>query len=711
MAGDTSLVAQTDFSAGAFQGPARHLIPRNGLAECRNGLVDESGSVYKRGGAQLLSTADSGGGGRLPHTLFDGYLSAGRRTLFADASNLFVLDGADAPVTLPGGGLNGPKGVVVIGGCLIVAGKVYAGSLKLANYATGTISTTNGSAVITGAGTTWNTLVDAGMLLAIGSERLYVVKSVDSTTQITLTEAYEGTTAGGKAYALQPVGALPAAQTSDIYAVSGDRLVVVSGNVITFSNGRSPGGSGLPPAGQLRWQTFTATDRWQVPDGAQGLGAAALGETVFVFTTSGVYALANLAYDLTDTAGNLQQRLTHVNPELILWGGNAGIAAWNDRLVVPATEGIWLMGGSGAAQLLSLSIPARIRNHVALANVPGAVAVYRGHLIVPVVTPVNGWADLMVCRLDRPVETDEGKVFPWTWHDGYGAQVGAVAVRRAQGDRPRLLGTGQAAAAPGSGPSGVNFTQIAGGGLSDHAALYWKVTAIVAGTESAPSVEIGRPASSFGPVHLVSYVVSWNAVPGASGYRVYRGGAPGGEVAYFAVGAVTSFTDIGDPGTAGTPPAGGIGSRVLELSSYFEPGVAVKNDHDGSTHEFSVVTRDFTPERLNIDTFVRHLRMRYELVDAATDDPKITAWYSLGRPVAQALWGTAIWGTASWASAETSQEVQLATQAPEHDGTRLFTWTVGKRARLLRFRLRSVNPSASLKIRTLEVKSRPSGKV
>jgi hypothetical protein len=162
-----SIDAQTDFSAGAFQGVARHLIPRNGLYEAINSLLDDSGSIYKRGGSAYLSTAEAATNG-LPLFLFDGYLSAGRRTFWADASAFGVLDGTEAPLNLAGGGITGPRRGVVIGGVLIVDGKLYAGSLKTANYSTGTISVTQGSAVITGSGTTWNTLVDVGMLLQVG---------------------------------------------------------------------------------------------------------------------------------------------------------------------------------------------------------------------------------------------------------------------------------------------------------------------------------------------------------------------------------------------------------------------------------------------------------------------------------------------------------------------------------------------------------------
>jgi hypothetical protein len=591
-----SIDPQTDFSAGAFQGVARHLIPRNGVYEAINSLLDDSGSIYKRGGSAVLSTAEAATNG-LPLFLFDGYLSAGRRTFWADASAFGVLDGTEAPLNLAGGGITGPRRGVVIGGVLIVDGKLYAGSLKTASYSTGTISVTQGSAVITGAGTTWNTLVDVGMLLQVGgSGRYYVVKSIDSTTQITLTEAFEGTTAAGQAYVLSPMGTLPAAQQSRYYAVAGNKLVIGSGNVITFSNGISPGGTGLPPAGQLRWQTFTATDKWQLPDGAQVSGIAALGDDVLVFTTAGLYVLGNIAYDLTDAAGNLQQTLRRTTPDLILWG-DAGIASWGNELIVPATDGVWLVAAGGQIKLLSHSFGGRVRDHVSQSRQPGQATVYRGHYLLPVLSAANAWADAMVCRADRPVRVGQAEVYPWTWLTGSGAKSGALGVRRASGARPRLVG----------------------------------------------------------------------AVPGSTG------------------------------------------SRVLDLSGFFEPAAPVKNDHDGTTHEWLVTTRDITPDRLNIEAYVRQLRARYELIDAGTDNPTISAWYSGGAvATTTSNWGMN-WGS-NWSELDGADFLQLSGQAPEDDGRKPYPWRVGRRVRFVRFRLRNLTPAARLTLRNMEVKSRPSGR-
>ncbi|MCL2892462.1 hypothetical protein [Brenneria tiliae] len=75
-------------------------------------------------------------------------------------------------------------------------------------YRIGTITATNGSKIITGAGTAWtNPLngVSAGRMLllpAAGTVQLYEIASVQSDTQLTLVDNFTGTTGAGKAYAI-----------------------------------------------------------------------------------------------------------------------------------------------------------------------------------------------------------------------------------------------------------------------------------------------------------------------------------------------------------------------------------------------------------------------------------------------------------------------------------------------------------------------------
>src|SRR4051794_11644921 len=183
-------ISQEDFSAGAFQAVARHLIPRTGLYDAQNSLYDDDGSIYRRGGSEYLSNAAFGTGLRW---LWTATFAAGRRTLFASPTAFGVLAADDAtPVSLGGAGLAAPVGAVQIGQLLFIEdGTIYGGSLKAADYSTGTVAVTLNSATVTGTSTLWTANVDAGMLVRIaGAGPYYVVKSVDSATQITLTEPY-----------------------------------------------------------------------------------------------------------------------------------------------------------------------------------------------------------------------------------------------------------------------------------------------------------------------------------------------------------------------------------------------------------------------------------------------------------------------------------------------------------------------------------------
>lgn len=74
-------------------------------------------------------------------------------------------------------------------------------------YETGTVDVTNGSATVTGSGTSWDSELKAGDFIHVGATdqtdptaTWYEIDSVDSDTQLTLTETYNETTAAGQDY-------------------------------------------------------------------------------------------------------------------------------------------------------------------------------------------------------------------------------------------------------------------------------------------------------------------------------------------------------------------------------------------------------------------------------------------------------------------------------------------------------------------------------
>ncbi|MEK9211711.1 hypothetical protein [Sphingomonas sp. 2378] len=74
----------------------------------------------------------------------------------------------------------------------------------MAWYCAGTVTVTNGSVLVTGAGTAWIGNVQAGHAINLPDGRVYEVRSVDSHVQITLGSPYLGGTAAGQAYSVQP---------------------------------------------------------------------------------------------------------------------------------------------------------------------------------------------------------------------------------------------------------------------------------------------------------------------------------------------------------------------------------------------------------------------------------------------------------------------------------------------------------------------------
>lgn len=72
-------------------------------------------------------------------------------------------------------------------------------------YRTGTIALTNGSATVTGTGTAWIANASVGEGLVAPDGRIYEITNIGSDTSITISPAYLGSTASGRAYAIAPL--------------------------------------------------------------------------------------------------------------------------------------------------------------------------------------------------------------------------------------------------------------------------------------------------------------------------------------------------------------------------------------------------------------------------------------------------------------------------------------------------------------------------
>lgn len=70
----------------------------------------------------------------------------------------------------------------------------------IGSYTTGTVSCTKNSATVTGTGTTWSEIVNPGDILTLNDDKLYVIKTVNSNTSITLDKVFAENTVSNSAY-------------------------------------------------------------------------------------------------------------------------------------------------------------------------------------------------------------------------------------------------------------------------------------------------------------------------------------------------------------------------------------------------------------------------------------------------------------------------------------------------------------------------------
>lgn len=478
-------LVQDDFAAGAQRAVAPHLIDEDGAFSLQDFLLgDDDGSIFKRGGSVNVANADFGTSLRF---VWNGYLQGGRRTVIASEADFGVISVDEAtPLNLGGSGYTLPKRAAELGGVLYLAdGTLYGGSRKTADYSTGTVTATLGSKTITGAGTLWTANVDAGMLLRVaGTGRVYVVASVDSNTQITLRDAYEGATLGGQAYALTRLFTASAPyKSSGVMAVVANRLIVCIGNAVWHSE-------------PLKGHDFTATiepggatvDNVHYLDGGvQILGAAAVGpDQLLVFTTEGVTAIDNLSLNIVDNYGTPQRRIDQLSGEIILWG-NAGIASHRQAAIVPAQDGVYLMDGTGEPDLVSKTISPLYREYVRLGYVPGLAFVHNEHYFLPVLDVTGSPVDLLCCRLDRPYRSREQTYWPWSTITEP-ITAGASRASSGAGEAPKLL----AAASDGRLIDCSGYFTPNAGNAYDHDGVLYPQPEIVTRDYSIANGAIGR---------------------------------------------------------------------------------------------------------------------------------------------------------------------------------------------------------------------------
>jgi hypothetical protein len=429
-----ALSAQTlsDWGGGMFR---QRISPPAGAYDLTNMLIGDDSLPFKRGGTAYFAGSDAGSTlTRLaafycPAVAVDRAVAWGTGNILCAYSQAGVLSQVATSVAAPSRFVSvGGFAVAAVGAPSLI---YYGGSLKTANYSTGTISTmTIGSATVTGSGTSWLANVDAGMLLDAGPTPL-VVKSVDSNTQLTLMVASPYATPAAGAYTLRPVYSLGPnlfgmAGSQTFVASAGQRLIMTIGNRAYLTPRNNP-------------FSFNDTDYHELPSGSVIIGAEGVGDSVILFTTRGVWRIDNLELDILDDFGNIQQSVTQIAKEFALWN-DLGITGWQGQVIVPALDDLFLYSPSGSAEpITQWTIRSLYRSYVKAGYTPGQSVTFRGHAFIPI---MNGSTivDVLVCRLDRPHMLSSRPriwIYPFTRFSGHGAGAGYAALNTS--GSPKLL--------------------------------------------------------------------------------------------------------------------------------------------------------------------------------------------------------------------------------------------------------------------------------
>ena len=103
---------------------------------------------------------------------------------------------------------------------------------------------------------------------------------------------------------------------------------------------------------------------------------------------------------------------------------------------------------------------------------------------------------------------------------------------------------------PLSAPVANTPSTSTSGGTLAAGTYFYVVTALNSAGQTTASNEVSVTTTGT----TSSNTITWSAVAGATGYRVYRGTSAAGENVYYAPGNVTTYTDTNAASTGGTPP-------------------------------------------------------------------------------------------------------------------------------------------------------------
>lgn len=178
----------------------------------------------------------------------------------------------------------------------------YRGSTN-ANYSTGTLTATNGSATVTGSGTTWGATTNAevGEYIQLPDSKWYKITSIGSNTSITIEIAYQGSTLSGQSYVISPWGEVQGKLNTSTAATNLirpqphfienhlNRIWALDGNTLSFS----ALDTSVTEENFNDWDTSNNAGTIIIPSGKgdEGTGLYSFAGTLYIFQRHAIWGL------------------------------------------------------------------------------------------------------------------------------------------------------------------------------------------------------------------------------------------------------------------------------------------------------------------------------------------------------------------------------------------------------------------------------------
>lgn len=226
--------------------------------------------------------------------------------------------------------------------------KKYRGSTN-SNYTTGTISVTNGSATVTGSGTSWNTTTnaEAGEYIKLPDGKWYRITLITNNTTLTIECDYQGSTVSGQSYTISPWGEIQGkleTATTPVNLVRPtptsianhiNRIWTLDGNQLRFS----VLDTSIDEDHFNDWDTGNNAGAINIPsgNGDSGTGLYSLNNALYVFQRRAIWRVYG------DSPANFELR--NVSNEIGMIDKRT-LVEWNDILIFLADQGIYMFDGS-----------------------------------------------------------------------------------------------------------------------------------------------------------------------------------------------------------------------------------------------------------------------------------------------------------------------------------------------------------------------------